>query len=38
MSAAVFNGIRRQFPDPTILEPPALLCQFPQDPAETAPE
>ena len=32
------DGFRRQFPDLTILEPPALLRRFPQDPAETTPE
>ena len=32
------EGFRRRFPRLTILEPPALLRQFPQDPPETAPE
>jgi uncharacterized protein len=32
------EGFPRQFPHLTILEPPALLRLFPQDPSETAPE
>ena len=32
------EGFCRQFPDLTILEPPALLRLFPQDPAETTPD
>jgi uncharacterized protein len=32
------EGFRQQFPHLTILEPPALLRLFPQDPAETATE
>ena len=31
------EGFRQQFPQLTILEPPALLRQFPQTPAEAAP-
>jgi uncharacterized protein len=32
------EGFRQQFPHLTILEPPALLRLFPQDPAETMPD